>query len=93
MAAEMSTGVLAMAHIHKKQPGVSMLIVANEARYFKKAVGSTTFTCDDGLQIKAAVLKAVESGQPQSVTVTSAGTNQKGEVIAQFHFTWSFKLK
>ena len=93
MAAEMSTGVLAMAHIYKKYPAVSMLIVSNEARYFKKAVGTTTFICNEGLLIKAAIQKAIETGEPQVVTVTSDGTNEKGELIAQAKFTWSFKVK
>lgn len=93
MAAEMSTGVLAMAHIYKKHPAVSMLIVSNEARYLKKAIGTTTFTCKDGLLIKSAIHKAIESGEPQVVTVITDGTNKKGELIAQASFTWSFKVK
>src|SRR3982750_1079355 len=37
MAAEMSTGALAMAHLYKRKPAVSMLVVKMEAEYFKKA--------------------------------------------------------
>ena len=37
MAAEMSTGALAMAHLYKIQPPVSMLVVKVESEYFKKA--------------------------------------------------------
>lgn len=43
MAAEMSTGILALAHIHKRQPSVSMLVIKMEAHYHKKAVGPTLF--------------------------------------------------
>src|ERR687898_975148 len=43
MAAEMSTGALAMAHTYKSNPAVSMLVVGLEANYFKKATGLTTF--------------------------------------------------
>jgi hypothetical protein len=39
MAAEMSTGVLAMAHVYKRKPAISMLVVKMEAEYFKKATG------------------------------------------------------
>src|SRR5882757_9108082 len=52
MAGELSTGALAMAHVYKRSPAVSMLIVKMEANYFKKATGLTTFTCNDGLHIK-----------------------------------------
>src|SRR6187402_352276 len=48
MAAEMSTGLLAMAHTYKSNPAVSMLVVGLEAKYFKKATGLTTFVCEDG---------------------------------------------
>ncbi|HEV9037114.1 MAG TPA: DUF4442 domain-containing protein, partial [Puia sp.] len=37
MAAEMSTGVLAMAAANESQPPVSMLVVRTEADYTKKA--------------------------------------------------------
>src|SRR5882757_4784957 len=39
MAAEMSTGSLAMMHVRKRNPSVSMLVVKLEAVYFKKATG------------------------------------------------------
>src|SRR5689334_15423931 len=39
MAAEMSTGLLAMAQVYGRQPKVSMLVTGLTARYFKKATG------------------------------------------------------
>src|SRR5215217_3906023 len=39
MAAEMSTGALAMAAIYKRPQKVSMLVVQSEAQFFKKAKG------------------------------------------------------
>ena len=38
MAAEMSTGALALTHLYKRKPAVSMLVVKVEAEYFKKAL-------------------------------------------------------
>ena len=43
MAAEMSTGVLALAHIYKRKPSVSMLVLKVEGHYFKKATSITFF--------------------------------------------------
>src|SRR6516162_5665504 len=37
MAAEMSTGALAMMQVYKRRPPVSMLVTRMEANYFKKA--------------------------------------------------------
>jgi hypothetical protein len=93
MAAEMSTGVLAMANIYKRKPPVSMLVVHAEAAYFKKATGRTRFTCSDGAAIKAAVEKALATGEATTIKVKSAGSNEAGEPIAEFFITWSFKVK
>src|SRR5688572_577901 len=65
MAAEMSTGILAMAQIYRKSPPVSLLVVGLESLYHKKAVGLTTFTCMDGDLFEEAVQMATTSGQPQ----------------------------
>lgn len=93
MAAEMSTGILAMAHVYQKKPAVSMLVVGLESVYHKKAVGLTTFTCKDGNLFGSAIQTAADSGNPQSVTATSVGLNAANELIATFKVTWSFRIK
>ena len=93
MAAEMSTGVLAMIHVYKRMPAVSMLITNMQASYHKKATRKTFFTCESGEQIRNAVGSCIASGEPASITVKSTGTNKDGELIAEFIFTWSFKVK
>jgi Domain of unknown function (DUF4442) len=93
MAAEMSTGLLAMAHVYKSRPPVSMLVIKLEANYFKKAVGLTRFLCADGVPIRETLEKAVTTGEAQTIRVSSSGTNAAGEVVAEFFITWSFKVK
>lgn len=93
MAAEMSTGVLAMAHCYKRLPPVSMLVVHTEAAYFKKATGLTRFVCTDGPAIKAAVEKAIATGEATTIKARSLGANTNGDRIAEFFITWSFKVK
>lgn len=93
MAAELSTGVLVMANVYRRRPSVSMLVVATEARFAKKATGLTLFTCSDGLLIREAVERAIATSEPQTLTVQSSGYNTGGELIAEFSFTWSFKAK
>ena len=92
MAAEMSTGILAMQHIYNRTPPVSMLIVSIEGNFKKKAIGRTTFTCSDGIIIKDAIEHAA-SRKTKQVRAYSAGTNSEGEVVAEFWCTWSFKKK
>lgn len=93
MAAELSTGALAMLHLYKRTPAVSMLIVKMEAVYIKKATGTTTFTCNDGMALKEAIEKAVAMGVPQSFTARASGVNEQGESVAEFLFTWSFRAR
>jgi Domain of unknown function (DUF4442) len=93
MAAEMSTGVLALAHIHNRKPSVSMLVQKIEGNFIKKAVAKTTFTCTDGLAIKQTIEDAIKTGEGKTITATSIGKNEAGEVVAEFFITWSFKGK
>lgn len=93
MAAEMSTGALAMINTYKRQPALSMLITKMEANYFKKAKGITFFTCKEGLQIANAVNEASKVEGGKIIEVKSTGKNKNEELVAEFLFTWSFKLK
>lgn len=93
MAAEMSTGVLALAHIYKRQPAVSMLVSKVEGNFLKKAVGRTIFTCEDGLVIKQTIEDAIISNEGKIITAKSYGRNTAGEIVAEFAITWSFKVK
>lgn len=93
MAAEMSTGLLALAHIYKRVPAVSMLVTKLEASYHKKAVGNTSFECTQGLEIKQAIETAIATGEGQVITVKATGRNNQNELVAEFLLTWSFKSK
>ena len=93
MAAEMSTGLLAMAHTYKSTPAVSMLVVGLEANYFKKATGLTIFICEDGAAMRTLIDDAIRSGESRSIKARSVGRNDKDELIAEFYITWSFKAK
>jgi hypothetical protein len=90
MAAEMSTGALAMAAIYKRPYRISMLVVKSEAQYFKKAKGVIRFECKEGDRIAAAVEEAIQIGT-STVSIGSDGLNSDGDVVASFSFTWSFK--
>jgi hypothetical protein len=93
MAAEMSTGSLAMAHLYKGNPPVSMLVVKVESEYFKKATGRTSFLCEDGELFRKAIEETIATGEARTVKARSVGTNKDGEVVAEFYITWSFKVK
>ena len=93
MAAEMSTGLLAMAYVYKRKPAVSMLITGLEAKFYKKAKGLAFFSCNDGEAIRLTIETAVTSGNGQQIKALAVGKNESGETIAEFWVTWSFKAK
>jgi hypothetical protein len=93
MAAEMSTGLLAMAQLYKINPPVSMLVVKVDSEYFKKATAKTYFVCEDGELFQKAVEETIATGEARIVKAKSIGKNKEGEVVAEFYVTWSFKSK
>lgn len=93
MAAEMSTGALAMAHLYKRKPPVSMLVIRVDSEYFKKATGKTFFVCGDGELFQKAIEETIVTGEAKMVKARSVGKNKDGEVVAEFFVTWSFKAK
>lgn len=93
MAAELSTGALAMAAVESAPRPVAMLITGLTAGFEKKATGLTTFTCTDGPRLFAAVAQTIATGEPVAVEVPTVGTSPEGVVVARFTFTWSFKVR
>ncbi len=93
MAAELSTGALAMAAVELAPGSVAMLIVGLEAEFGKKATGATTFVCEDGAAAFAAVQETLASGEPATFRGTSVGRLADGTEVARFTFTWSFKKR
>ena len=93
MAAEMSTGAIALSNVYKRKPSISMLVTKMEATYFKKATGTIFFTCEQGKEMASIINEAVEKGEGKNIVAKSTGKNKSGEIVAEFLFTWSFKTK
>ena len=97
-AAEMSTGVLAMLALQGKGE-ISMLVANLEAEFTKKANKKTTFTCTEGHLFFEAVERTLLTGEGQTVTVTSIGTQPNDQaggepiIVSKFRITWTFKAK
>ncbi|WP_233883976.1 DUF4442 domain-containing protein [Tenacibaculum piscium] len=93
MAAELSTGILVIQAIAASNKKVSMLVTNMNANFTKKATGKIHFSCNDGLAIKQAIQKSVETGEGQTILVTSEGINEEGISVSKFEFEWSLKVK
>ena len=93
MAAEFTTGILVMQSIDKSNRKISMLVTNMNATFTKKAVGRIHFECNQGKDIDAAIQRAVETGEGQTVMLTSEGINEDGISVSKFEFEWSLKVK
>jgi phage terminase large subunit-like protein len=93
MAAEMSSGILALVHTIDKQPAVSMLVFNMQASFHKKAVGKINFVCNDGDLIRQSVEKAIATGEGVTSETVSKGYDADGNCVAEFRIVWTFKQK
>lgn len=93
MAAELSTGILAMAALRELEKPLSMLIVGLDAKFIKKAKTKVIFTCNQGKEIYETVFKSLEEESGSTINVLSEGFDINGKKVAEFYFNWSFKKK
>jgi hypothetical protein len=93
MAAELSTGALALLATELAGAPVALLIVNLTASFGKKATALTTFTCEDGARAFDAVAATVATGEPATATLATVGRMPDGTEVARFTFTWSFKRR
>jgi hypothetical protein len=93
MAAELSTGALAMMAVELASQPVALLITNLEASFEKKATALTAFTCEDGAKAFAAVAETVRTGEPATARMETVGRLPDGTIVARCAFTWSFKRR
>ena len=93
MAGELASGVLSLSHVYAAGVPVSMLVTKMEADFTKKAVGKISFTCIDGNAIKKAIEESKATGEGRTIVATSVGMDEKGDQVAVFRITWSYKVK
>lgn len=93
MAAELSTGILAMNAIEQSGQKFSVLVTGLKVEFTKKATGKITFLSEDGKAMISTVQQCLENNEPGKCIAKSIGTNEAGETVAEFEITWSFKPK
>ncbi len=93
MAAELTTGAMLTTKIRKSGKNISMLVANNNANFSKKATGIITFECTEGYLIDKTIIKAIETGEGQTIWLNSIGTNAEGVQVSSFNFEWTIKVK
>jgi len=91
-AAELSTGALGILAIEGRGK-ISMLVSHIEMDFTKKAISKTTFTCEQGAEVFEVVERAIQTKEPQTITMVSHGVQSTGELVSITKVTWSFKAK
>jgi hypothetical protein len=93
MAAELSTGSIALMAIEGEEPKIIGIITGMDAEFMKKASSRVFFTCSDGEKLFDAVEQCKKSDEQVSVKVKAEGKTKDGTTVAIFHFIWSFKRR
>jgi hypothetical protein len=91
-AAEFSTGALATLSLEGRGK-ISMLVSHIEMDFTKKATSKTTFTCEQGAEVFEVVERAIQTKEPQTITMISHGVQATGELVSITKITWTFKAK
>jgi hypothetical protein len=93
MAAEMSTGAPAMMIAEGASASVSMLVREVRGVFTRRIQGDASFTFDDLEGMRAAVERAVATGESESFVARSTGRTKDGGAASEFEITWSFKRR
>lgn len=93
MASEFASGILVIQEIRNSNRKISMLVTHQEGRFTKKAIGKILFKCTDGNLIKETIQKSITTGEGQVVHLKTDGFDESGELVSQFVYEWSIKVK
>lgn len=94
--ADCAGGLIAMKWIREEGDRVNLIFKDFHADFLKRAEGDTLFTCEQGVEIRDLVRKALASGERESmpIRVTATVPSKFGnEPVAHFVLTLSLKKK
>ena len=93
MAGELASGMLASSIIYTNKYRISMLVVAVDIKFTKKAIGTIFFECNQGKEILSTIQKSIITGEGKTINALTVAKNYQGDIVAEFLIKWSFKLK
>lgn len=91
MAAELTGGALLVNYARNVKPSVATFVVSCNSRFVNRALGVTTFVCNDAKVIKENVALAASTGEGHTFETSTIGYDKDGKVVAEFDFVWSVK--
>ena len=93
MASELATGLAIIDFANKNKLKMSMLVISNESKFLKKAKGLIRFECDQVNSIKKTLSTLSKNKTTDKIKLTSTGYDESGDVVSEFIYEWSFKLR
>ena len=93
MAAEMASGALVQMYSHKSEPSIAMFVTGCDGKFVKRAIGVTTFICNDGRLIADTIQKAIDTNKPQTIQSNVKGYDKDNVLLVDFNFEWSIKAR
>ena len=93
MAAELSTGIPIINEVNNRKIRVSMLVTSNSSKFYKKAVGRIKFECTQFNDVRRVFNSLSQENQTEKIILNSIGIDEQGDVVSEFSFEWSLKLK
>ena len=93
MASELATGLAIIDFANKNKLKISMLVISNESKFLKKAKGLIRFECDQVNTVKKILSSLSKNKSTDKIKLKSTGYDESGDVVSEFVYEWSFKLK
>lgn len=93
MASELATGLAIIDFANKNKLKISMLVISNESKFLKKAKGLIRFECDQVNVLKKTLSSLSKNKTTDKIKLKSTGYDESGDVVSEFIYEWSFKLK
>ena len=93
MASELATGLAIIDFANKNKLKISMLVISNESKFLKKAKGLIRLECDQVNTLKKTLSSLSKNKTTDKIKLKSTGYDESGDVVSEFIYEWSFKLK
>ena len=93
MASELATGLAIIDFANRNKLNISMLVISNESKFLKKAKGLIRFECDQVNVLKKTLSSLSKNKTIDKIKLKSTGYDESGDVVSEFIYEWSFKLK
>jgi acyl-coenzyme A thioesterase PaaI-like protein len=92
IGADACIGTLATQKIYESNHKINLIFKSFNAQFLKRAMGSTIFICEEGLEIESMVEKAISSKERVNQVITAFAV-VGDEKVAEFKLELSLKLK